>query len=99
MKNRRKPTYIVRFWRPVYDDGPTHVLAATFNCGTSLENARRFAERLLAPYKQERTRWSRVPHTEDYGADISLEGSDRPLEIVECPWDLVPSVGELGWTP
>lgn len=80
-------------YRP--DGFRSYALVHTFACGTSLAAALRIAESSLAPHAVERTaHGSREPM---WFADLLCDG--KVIDTCEPDIRIVPSVGELGWTP
>lgn len=86
--------YLVEFWTP----------SKTERCWnlTRVERRRTFAraiargEAMLAKHRSQETDYSarltRLP-------GVSIRRNGKEVAFVECPIDIVPSVGDLGWTP
>lgn len=90
---RSAPRYTVVLYRPEWPHN--YEVVATYRCGASLAAAVRTAESLTAPHAVDRTAFGSRDRT--WHADLIRDG--RYVDTCESPVRIVPSVGDLGWTP
>lgn len=108
---KRKHTYIATIWRYDSADRAHTRQPAEYNLGSDLDSARKRARALLPVRAVEATRytWGREQARADHVALRRREVRQSAGRIVRADvgryeWflpevQIVPSVGELGWTP
>lgn len=96
--HRRRPLLTVTLWRRDPASGPrSFAQAERFRCGRDLATARRTALQALPLVETTRYTYHRDTGRADY-AEIRTRDGDH-IEWVNPEVRLVPSVGDLGWTP